>query len=1095
MQKSYEILVQKLNRFVRAYYRNLIFRGCIYSSISLFALLFLFAIIEHLSFLSGVVRSIFFWTYCLSTILIVIRFIVIPYIKMAKLTANHLSHKDAAKIIGLHFKEVSDKLTNILELKNLNEGSEALIYASIEQKIKEIQPTPFNKAIDWGATIKYSKYLLIPIVVILIFIVSGNKEIISNSTLRIINYNTHFEKPAPFYFNLEHDSLVAVEKNNLKILLNITGNEIPKEVSINYNLRNQKMKQVSETEFEYTFYALENNTKFYFSANNEFSKDYYITVLGRPSIEEIDIIITPPKHTGLNNEIQKNVSSIQVPQGSVVMWKIKTNKTDTLLFNNNFITKSNNGVFEKNQLILSDLKYEISLANSNVSFVDTTFYDVKTIKDAHPQISIQSKSDDKNYLPIITGFIQDDYGFSGLDGFARIYGLDRDTILKHNILINNSLRSQSFIYASGDILTQFSPGETIDFYFVVKDNDAPNNYKETLSEIITFNAPTFDEVEENYEKTNQEIKNNITAEMAIIKNLEKELSAFEKELIEKDSLDWRDRKKLEEILEKQAALEKKIDGLKETSKLNFEQHNNNSQPSKEILEKQAALEKLFNEIMPDEIKELYQELNKLKDQLSKEDLQQKLKKLQLSNEDLEKELDRNLEILKQVELDQKIENIIAKITQLEKEQNKLSQNQKDTPSKLESQKKHIEEFKKIQEDIKEMTELNKSLENKKKIGTTKNLEDAIESELEKGHQSLEKKQTKKASKSQKETGKKLQELANFFEKTKSENNESQHYEDMDVLRQILENLVYFSLEEESILLDFQDLEKDNPKYVELMHKQQDLRDAAKIIEDSLFALSKRVPQVSSKINREINYIDQKTGSAIDYLRERSTLKAVQEQQFIMTSANNLAVLLSNILEQMQQDMANDLPSTQQCEKPGKGSPKPGDLKKMQKQLSEHLEQMKQQMEQGEKNNMQGDNLSKKLVEMMAKQELIRESLEELRNEMKDKDGLNSLEKAIEEMEKTEKDIANNQITMESLLRQKEILTKLLEVEQSMREQGEDDKRESKTAISEYERILNETYEKYEQEKLRQTELLKTKPLQINDYYKQKVDRYFNLILK
>ena len=62
-----------------------------------------------------------------------------------------------------------------------------------------------------------------------------------------------------------------------------------------------------------------------------------------------------------------------------------------------------------------------------------------------------------------------------------------------------------------------------------------------------------------------------------------------------------------------------------------------------------------------------------------------------------------------------------------------------------------------------MKELNKSLENKKKIGTTKSLEDAIENELEKGHQNLEKKQTKKASKSQKETGKKLQELANFFE--------------------------------------------------------------------------------------------------------------------------------------------------------------------------------------------------------------------------------------------------------------------------------------------------------------------------------------------
>ena len=87
---------------------------------------------------------------------------------------------------------------------------------------------------------------------------------------------------------------------------------------------------------------------------------------------------------------------------------------------------------------------------------------------------------------------------------------------------------------------------------------------------------------------------------------------------------------------------------------------------------------------------------------------------------------------------------------------------------------------------------------------------------------------------------------------------------MDVLRQILENLVYFSIAEEDILLEFQELNKDDPQYVELMHKQQTLRDATKVIEDSLFALSKRVPQVSSKINREINAIDKKTGSAVRY---------------------------------------------------------------------------------------------------------------------------------------------------------------------------------------------------------------------------------------
>ena len=224
------------------------------------------------------------------------------------------------------------------------------------------------------------------------------------------------------------------------------------------------------------------------------------------------------------------------------------------------------------------------------------------------------------------------------------------------------------------------------------------------------------------------------------------------------------------------------------------------------------------------------------------------------------------------------------------------------------------------------------MENKHNINETKSQEAEIANELNKGNENLKKGNKKKASKSQKKSGAELNELANLFEKMQQENEQDKNYEDMDVLRQILENLVYFSIEEENILLAFEELDKNDPKYIELMHDQQSLRDAASVIEDSLFALSKRVPQVSSKINREINAIDKKTASAIDYLRERLTLKAVQDQQFIMTSANNLAVVLSTILEQMQQELASDLPSTQQCEKPGKGSPKPSDLKKMQQEL-------------------------------------------------------------------------------------------------------------------------------------------------------------------
>ena len=1100
MQSSYETLIKKLNLFIREYYKNIILKGSIYALLGMFSVLILFATVEHFSFLSKEVRSLLFWSYCLSILLSISKFIILPAFKMFKLTTR-LTHQQAAEIIGQHFEDVSDKLINILELKNIDAGSQELINASINQKIETIKLTPFNQAINWRATLNYAKYLIIPIVIFLLFFVSGNKEVISESTFRIIKYNTHFEKPAPFYFKIKNDSLLVVEKNAITIEVEIFGDELPQNVYVNYDARVKKMSQLSNTHFNYTFNGVEDDIKFYLSANNEYSQEYNIFVLGRPEIEEVVVSVTPPKHTGLNTTKYINAGSINVPQGSRLIWDIKASKTDTLQFkinNNTFkVTPSKDYHFKLDKKISTNSKYEISLANSNVSFIDTTFYDIKILSDAYPFISVSQTDGKTNTLPVIGGVIRDDYGFSSLTAYARIYGLNRDTLVKTSIAIDVQARSQSFISPINGSNVDFKAGEIIDFYFIVRDNDAPSKYKETISETITFNAPTINELQKKYDEQNQFIKNNMSSEIAMLKALEKELTDFEKELIDKDSLDWRDRKKLENILNKQASLEEKIDELKQSSKSNFEQLNSISPPTPEILKKQQALEKLFDEIIPEEMKELYEELNALKDLMSKDDLQKKLQELQLSNEDLEKELDRNLEILKQLEFDQKLENIIDRLNALKQSQLALSEEEKEkTLEKLKKQQEHIEEFQKIQKEILNMKDLNNKLENKKSLSKSTELEGEISDELTKGKDDLEKNRKNRASKSQKEAGKKLEKLANLFKKMQAEDKEAQQYEDMDVLRQILENLVYFSIEEENILLEFQELDKNDPQYVELMHKQQALRDAAVVIEDSLFALSKRAPQVSSKINREINAIDKKTGSAIDHLRERQTLKAVQDQQFIMTSANNLAVLLSSILEQMQEDLASDLPSTQQCEKPGKGgTPKPGDLKKMQQQLSEHLEQMKQELQKGNTNNMGQNGMSKKLVEMLAKQELIRESLKELRGELNDEKGLNSLENAINNMEKNEEDIANKKLTLESLNRQKEILTRLLEVENSLREQGEDEERESKTSMKEYEKIIQDAYEKYELEKLKQTELLKTMPPQLTKYYKEKVDRYFNLMLQ
>ena len=195
--------------------------------------------------------------------------------------------------------------------------------------------------------------------------------------------------------------------------------------------------------------------------------------------------------------------------------------------------------------------------------------------------------------------------------------------------------------------------------------------------------------------------------------------------------------------------------------------------------------------------------------------------------------------------------------------------------------------------------------------------------------------------------------------------------------------------------------------------------------------------------------------ATDELEGRDVNRATKRQQFVMTSTNNLALLLSEILEQMQKQL--DMPPSKcnkpkNCNKPNPNCNKPSmsEIKKAQKKLNN-------KMKEG-KNGQKG-----------------------------------KIDKILENMEENERDIINNQITKETINRQQDILTRLLETENSDREREKDDKRKA----TEWEYKLDNSSEellKYKKLKKKQEELLKTTPLQLTPFYKKKVNSYFNNII-
>jgi len=218
----------------------------------------------------------------------------------------------------------------------------------------------------------------------------------------------------------------------------------------------------------------------------------------------------------------------------------------------------------------------------------------------------------------------------------------------------------------------------------------------------------------------------------------------------------------------------------------------------------------------------------------------------------------------------------------------------------------------------------------------------------------------------------------------------------------------------------------------------------------------------------------------------------------MTSVNNLALLLDEALKQMQQQAAaKKKPGSGSCNNPGGSNPKPGllpSLKKAKGEAGKSLDKLEKKLgEKGKKEGGEsGSGQSKELARMAAEQAMLRKAINEMSQELNgDGSGLgNEMKKIEKELEKVEEDIINNNITQETINRQKDILGRLLKSEKALMERELDEKRESNEVKNPKTSNPNE-YLEYKQKKEQELELLKTIPPSLVPYYKNRVSDYFN----
>ena len=1118
MSNNYQILIQKLDAFIRKYYKNRLLKGGIYSVGMLLASFMLFTTLEYFGQFSTTGRTILFYTFFAVTAYLLGNYVVIPLSKLYRF-GKVINHKQAAEIIGNHFDEVKDKLINVLQLEYVAaQNSNTLLIASIDQKSLELKPVPFTGAIDFNENKKHLKYLFIPLLLLIgVSVISPN--IFTVGTERLVNHSVYIAPVAPFKMEVVNSDLSVLKSKDFSLNVEVTGSQLPDKLYLVQGDNKYTLSKTDKRTYAYTFKNVQQNKDFKLYASGFYSEEHELVVIPNPILTNFTVSLEYPNYLNKPTETLENTGDLVLPEGTQIKWNIEAMDADYIYFitgGNSEQLKSAGTQFVVNKTANKNTGYAIIPSNSFVEYGDTVQYSLQVIADKFPSISVTEKRDSSNDNRFyFKGEIADDYGFSGLSFNYKVLG-NPDSLATENkwvnvkVPFNAAIVADDFFHFWNLEELKILPGDEIEYYFEVWDNDGVNGRKFAKTSLKTFKSKTIAERNGDASKSNKEIKKNLSESISDAKQIQKDLEELKKKLSEKKKVDWEEKAKMKELLKKQKELEKKVNDIQKENEQNNSKKNEFKQFSEEMLQKQEQLQKLFDELMTDEMKEMMEQLQEMMDKMDKNMMEEEMDKMDMSNKDLEKELDRSLELFKQMEFEQKLEDVKSKLEELAEKQNKLSEDTKnkkeDSEALKEKQDELNKEFEEVKKELDELEKMDEELEDPNGMEETKKEQEEISEDMENSSEELGKKKNKKSSESQKSAAQKMSEMAQKMESMQQEAQNSG--EDMDALRQLLDNLLHLSFEQEELMEKYKVMDRKSPEYVAITQHQKKLKDDAKMIEDSLFALSKRVVQLASTINKEIAAINNNMEKTIGFMAERQIPMAVARQQYVMTSINNLALLFDEALQQMQQQ-AQQKPGKGSCSKPGgNGQPKPGmgSIKKMQKSLQKQLEAMKKAMEKGKSPGGKkpgqkpgkgegegmgmpgGKGMSESLAKMAAQQAKIRQELNKLKNG-KNGAGINGLSKM---MEQNETDIVNKRITQQTINRQKEILTRLLESDKADREREWDDKRESKEG-QENQKGNPELFFEYNKQKEQEVDLIKTTPTNLSNFYKKKVSLYFQHI--
>lgn len=1097
MEESYHSLRRGLKRMLNIFRSKLLLsdllRGGIFVLFFIIAYLLLFYFFINTFVITVTLKKVLYFSFLGLFSLLFARFIFYPlflYFSSFHIQKDLLYRRLLYILPGDH--DVFRSLYQLAFHPDKVIGDNELKKAAFVQKFKLLQENKIS--IHFPVKLLYGR-LIVFTVICIVFFINGNR--FSRYYSDLSDYQNVANAKFNIEFHLQNPSLNVEYGKSLQLRLKVESTYLTVDNVFICFGGGEFLMDKTDSLFVYDFDVLNNDIKFYFKASGVESQLFKIHVLPTPEITDYKVTYIPPAYTGLKTEVLKNVVDFRAIYGSSLKFEIDFSDLDSLFSGENGIVvpialnKKNSAVFTKTIRNSG----EFSLYGSNSDFIKKNLlnFTVTCIPDLYPGIQVTEMRDSlRNSICYFYGIVSDDYGFSDL---RFNYSVNGQTNTVMPIQVAKNVNTQEFYFTFDFAEFAGMDKARINYFFEVFDNDAVSGPKSTRSDSKNYLVPDLNTIFDYNTQTNNNVNASLTEAEKLAREIVSDVKELQRKMLDNTADNWEKQQLSKDIVEKKNKLDKLLSTVKEENLKKASLNQSFTKQDSLLIDKQNKIQDLLDKIMDDEMKKLMDEFSKLSQEFSKDKFQNLDEKMKLSFDQMSEELDRNIELLKRFQIEEKHDVVMKQLDQLKSDQQKLDVLMTDKVLPKDSlfslNKKLRDDIQNIKNNYENLLKDNQELSSPYELKDKQQKFDDISQQFD--HQEQNISNDKKNKDISKDIEDKIEELKQEMEEQKQNNFNNMSIPENDI-ELLIQNILIISLSQEELLKEFPNVQSQSLRYNELARLQDLKKQEYKIVKDSLSLLAKSNLMLASLLSDKFYEIEIKFGLLPGYIQDSRRSDLSREQQYIVSYLNDMALSLTDALQKSKQNA--------QGNKSGKGSKSKGDssgkskgdkdgygqMKRMQNGIKKQLEDLVSQMKRGEK----GKPLQQGISTMIRENELFRKSLNDFMSESgslsnSEKQLLNEINRLLEE---NITDMANYSVSDQLISRNNQIYNKLIMSEKASKEREEyEEKRKSVSAREESFKRPETVFDIKKKPGTIKSDFHKS-DLKLNSYFKNMYNNYY-----